>query len=264
MIDAGVHGVKLFVCIYDDCRLLSHFLRHYHQFGITEFHVAAPPDLAVHVSLASRHYCVRQYNDLNVEDSFLGGAAAVSEMRRIAQGPDEWVVIVDLDEFVEFDGPVAQIAARIDGEGANIAQGIMFDRFAVDGQPKAFGDDAVLADVYPVRARFIHTVMKGYDIKAVLVRGQLKNRVANHLFHGQRPYSRQFDISHYKWTERALVRVKSAYEMLSAAKAPWAEEFKRILDHYEENGRFAWETFGGEFAAQAMPAATDARAVPDT
>ena len=247
--------MKLFVCIYDDCRLLPHFLRHYHQFGISEFHVAAPPHLAAEVSSASRNHRVKHYNDLNVEDSFLGGAAAVSEMRKVAQGPDEWAVVVDLDEFVEFGGPLAPILATIDGEGANIAQGIMYDRFAIDGQPKAFGDDDAIEDVYPVRARFIHTVMKGYDIKAVLVRGQLRNRVANHLFHGQRPYSRQFAISHYKWTERALDRVRSAYEMLTAAKAPWAEEFKRILDHYEANGRFAWETFGGELAAPEARAA---------
>lgn len=244
--------MKLFVCIYDDSRLLPHLLRHFARFGVTDFHVAAPPELADHVRRASGDYRVTQYNALDVEDSFLGGAAAVSEMRRLVQGPEEWVVIVDLDEFVEFGEPLAQIIPRLEAEGANVAQGIMFDRFAEDGQPKAFGDDTVIAELFPVRARFVKTVMKGFDLKAVLVKGQLKNRVANHVFHDQKPSKTRFDISHYKWNDRALERVRLAYEMLSATEAPWTEEFKRILDHYDENGRFAWETFGGEFAADAV------------
>jgi hypothetical protein len=250
--------MKLFVCIYDDLRLLPHFLRHYDRFDVTEFHVATPPELASDVLRASSDYRVTHYTDLDVEDSFLGGAAAVSEMRRLAQGPEEWVVIVDLDEFVEFGEPVARIVTRLDREGANVAQGVMFDRFAEDGQPKAFYDDTVIAELFPVRARFIKIVQKGFDRKAVLVKGHLKNRVANHVFHDQKLSKTRFDISHYKWNDRALKRVRSAYEMLTANQAPWADEYKRILDHYDENGRFAWEAFEGEFAADAVPSSSGA------
>ena len=38
--------MKLFVCIFSDARLLPHFLSHYTRFGVSEFHIAAPPRLA--------------------------------------------------------------------------------------------------------------------------------------------------------------------------------------------------------------------------
>ena len=32
---------------------------------------------------------------------------------------------------------------------------------------------------------------------------------------------------------------------MSDAGVSWAVEYKRVLDHYDRYGRFAWETFGG-------------------
>jgi hypothetical protein len=32
---------------------------------------------------------------------------------------------------------------------------------------------------------------------------------------------------------------------------PWHVEYKRVLDHYEQYGRFAWETFGGVVVGQS-------------
>lgn len=126
--------MKLFVCVFDDARLLPHFLRHYDRFGVTEFHIAAPPDLADYIADASRNYRVIEHNDLNVAGSFTGGAEAVTKMRELVQGPEEWVVIVDLDEFVEFPEPAPDLARKVEAEGANIARGVMYDRFAIDGQ----------------------------------------------------------------------------------------------------------------------------------
>ena len=57
-------------------------------------------------------YRAIQYNDFNVAGSFTGGVEAVTKMRELAQGPEEWVVIVDLDEFVEFPEPVTDLVER--------------------------------------------------------------------------------------------------------------------------------------------------------
>ena len=238
--------MKLFVCIFDDPRLLPHFLRHYARFGITEFHIATPPDLARDVAQASDGFAVTQYQQFDVADSYTGGVSAVTGMRNLAQGPDEWVVIVDLDEFVEFGEPVEAIVAELELEGANVARGILWDRFPIDGRPKAFDDSSDLPSLYPVRARLTKNLMGGEDRKGVLVRGHLISRGAHHVFHDQRPSRRMFEISHYKWNDRSLDRVRLAYRMNEAAATGWAHEYKRVLDHYEEHGRFAWETFGGE------------------
>src|SRR5439155_18737393 len=124
------------VCIYDDARLLPHFLRHYARFGISEFHIAVPKHLANYVDVASKDYNVRQYGDLDVADSFVGGVSAITDMRMLSQEANEWIVIVDLDEFAEFSEPLQHIIAKMEVEGANVARGIMYDRFSADGQPK--------------------------------------------------------------------------------------------------------------------------------
>ena len=161
-------------------------------------------------------------------------------------GTDEWVVIVDLDEFVEFQGPIASLLPRVEAEQANVVRGVMLDRFALDGQPTPLRKDIPIDLQYPVRSRFIPIVMSGADYKGVLVKGRLRAAVAHHIFEGERLYSQQLEISHYKWTESALERVRCAYEMAGAQGIPWAQQYKSILEHYERHGRFAWETFGGE------------------
>jgi hypothetical protein len=253
--------VKLFVCIFDDARLLPHFLRHYDRFGITEFHIAAPPHLAEYVSTVSAGYEVVQYNDFDVADSFTGGVSAVTDMRERAQESDEWVVIVDLDEFVEFDAPVPGMLASMEAEGANVARGIMYDRFTVDGRPRPFDDDSDLPSLFPVRARFARDVRGGMDWKGVLVKGRLTTRPSfgHHFFEGEVVYSKVFEISHYRWNDpsSALERTQQAYEM----SLDWADEFKRVLDHYATHGRFAWETFGGELAVPARRLAELERSV---
>ena len=92
-------------------------------------------------------------------------------------------------------------------------------------------------------------------LKGVLVKGHLRSRHAHHQFYDERPYSQMLEISHYKWNDRAIDRTRLGYEMCAAAGSPWDfdGEFKRVLDHYEQHGRFAWETFGGEIVGGGAP-----------
>ena len=245
--------MKLFVCIANDARLLPQFLNHYTRFGVSEFHIAAPPQLADEVRGMSGDHPVALYTGPDVDDSVTGGTAAVSAMRAAAQGEDEWVVIVDLDEFVEFQGPIASLLPTVEAEKANVVRGVMLDRFALDGQPTPVRNDIPIDRQYPVRARFIQIVMDGADFKGVLVKGRLRPAAAHHIFEEQRLYSQELDISHYKWTENSLERLRRAYEMVAAQGLLWAREYKSILEHYERHGRFAWETFGGEIVPASNP-----------
>ena len=105
-----------------------------------------------------------------VADKYPFGVNAATEMRRRYQDPDEWAVMVDLDEFVEFPKPIFDIIADAQKEGANIVQAIMYDRFSADGKPRSFDASSDLSALFPVKARFIK-VMGGADHKGVLVKG---------------------------------------------------------------------------------------------
>ena len=239
--------MKLYVAIFDDPRLLPHFLKHYTRFGITEFHIAVPPELAEYVTEKSGGHAVHQYNDYEVASTVTGGVDAVTAMRMATQAPEEWVVIVDLDEFAEFGEPARDLALRVEASGSNVVRGIMYDRIAANGQPAGFTDQSILPEVYPVRSRLTKELMGGFDQKGVLVKGHLRSRGAHHKYHDEKPFKDLvLEISHYKWTDRCLLRVKQSVDMASAKGIAWASQYQKVLDHYEANGRFAWETFGGE------------------
>ena len=239
--------MKLYVAIFDDARLLPHFLRHYARFGVSEFHIAAPEDLADYINEKSRGFSVKQYNKYDVAETVTGAVGAVTAMRMATQNPDEWVIIVDLDEFVEFELPVQYWTERTDATARNVVRGIMYDRLAADGQLKAFDDNSDLPSLYPVRSRLRKELMGTVDFKGVLVKGHLQSNVSHHKFHNERPLKNvALEISHYKWMENGLDRVKQAYDMAVAQEMEWAWMYKRVLDHYDQHGRFAWETFGGE------------------
>jgi hypothetical protein len=243
--------MKLFMAIYDDARLLRHFLRHYDSAGVTEFYIAISGECASEAKAAVADYNVRLFEQFDVHDSSLGGNAAVTEMRRLHQTENEWIIIVDLDEFIEFSAEIEQIVSAAENEGANVVRGIMYDRFTADGRLADFNPDSDLSKLYPVRARFIAHVMRGADYKGVLVKGQLRGAAAHHCFVGEKVASTILEIAHYKWNTRTIARLERAYTELVKRGIPWAIEYRRILDHYKQHGRMAWEEFGGELVELA-------------
>ena len=239
--------MKLFTTIYDDARLLGHFLAHYDRAGVTEFFIAVAKGHGSAVRQLTPAYRITLCEELAVADKYPFGVSAATEMRKRYQDPGEWAVVVDLDEFVEFPKPVFDIIADAEKEGANIVQAIMYDRFSADGQPRGFEPSSDLASLYPVKTRFIRDVMKGADWKGVLVKGDIRPAGNFHNWEGQVVHSEIIEISHYKWTtDRIIDRVRADYHITSERGLPCADEYKRVLEHYERNGRFAWEEFGGQ------------------
>jgi hypothetical protein len=237
--------MKLFTTIYDDARLLGHFLAHYDRAGVTEFFIAVTEGHESAVRQFISAYQITLCEDLAVADKYPFGVNAATEMRKRYQDPSEWAVVVDLDEFVEFPKPVFDIIADAEKEGANIVQAIMYDRFSADGKPRSFDASSDLSALFPVKARFIKA-MGGADHKGVLVKGLIQAAGNFHNWKGQIVHSKILEIAHYKWTDRIVERVRSDYRVTSRAGIPCAIEYKRVLDHYERHGRFAWEEFGGQ------------------
>jgi hypothetical protein len=245
--------MKLFTAIYNDARLLRHFLRHYDSAGVTEFYIATSAECTSEAKAVVGDYNVGLFEQFDVHDSLIGGNAAVTEMRRLHQAENEWSIIVDLDEFIEFSADIEHIISAVENEGANVVRGIMYDRFTADGRLADFNSDSDLSKLYPIRARFIAHVMQGADYKGVLVKGQLRAAIAHHHFVGEKVASTILEIAHYKWNTRTIARVEHAYREVKNRGIPWAIEYRRILDHYQQHGRMAWEEFGGELIGPDRP-----------
>jgi hypothetical protein len=242
--------VKLFVVIYDSADLLGHFLVHYKQAGIDQFFIATAKSLEPRIRNIAQGYDVEIFTDLVIDD-WLGnsGNSAVTMMRERYQKPTEWSVICDLDEFIDFQPSLPEIIVGAEIEDANSVRGIMFDRFARNGQPRGFkaGDD--LSKVYPVKARFMQQVGKGYDAKYVLVKGHLRALHHHHSFAAAKPYSKWLEIAHYKWREGSVDRLRRSCQTLEERGVSWRIVYQNMIDHYDQNGCFKWETFGGQLTS---------------
>lgn len=241
--------MKLFVTVYNDATLLPYFLDHYSHIGIDEFYIAAGPEWQSEIRRFERQYDIVLCGDAPALDDHFYSRTAVADMRHRHQAIGEWVAIVDLDEFIEVPD-LGLCAAAAEGDGANVVRGIMHDRFSADGGLPKLEPDADLAAVFPVKSRFIRNVMRGCDHKGVLVRGHLQSPPAagHHRFDGELLAKQILEISHFKWLEGAVERLRASYRIVAERGIAWAAEYKRALDHYDAHGRFAWEEFGGRFA----------------
>jgi hypothetical protein len=240
------HGMKLFTTIFDDSRLLGPFLEHYHRLGVADFFIAVSPQCAAAAGEFIGRYNMNVFEDLDVKSHMLGGTTAVNEMRNSRQGPDEWAIITDLDEFIQPAGDFPGLINLAESEGANVIRGIMYDRFTVDGSLADVPPGSDLAAIFPVKARFIREVMAGLDYKGVLIKGHLRPTIAHHRFKDEIVASVMIEIAHYKWCTGAIDRLRARHEELHQRGVKFAEEYKKILDHYDRHGRFVWQEFGGE------------------
>ena len=237
-------GVKVFVAVYDDVSLLRHFLRHYRAQGAGRFFVAVSRAAAKEARRRARGFPVVFVDSLNVAESFVGGAAAVTAMRLRYSDPGEWVAIADLYEFQVHPRGMAASIRLAEREGANVVRGTMIDRVAADGGFPAIHPRSDLSKLFPVRCRLTKRLQRGIDHKCVLVRGLLLPAMAHHRMAGEKVGSRAIEIHHFKWSASAVPRMRKAIKRIKASGLrPYHVEYERVLGHLREHGRIRWEEF---------------------
>lgn len=250
--------MRVYTAIYNDCKLLPHFLRHYKSIGAEHFYISIHPSLESEALSCLSEYSATLRVSLDVADSLLAGTTAVWEMRSSFQEENEWIVIADLDEFLELSSPIADILTRAESYRANVVRGVMHDRFTESGKEGVINTKSDLASVFPIKARFIRDVMVGCDMKGILVKGLLKPapHSSHHRYLGERVHTEVLDISHYKWIKGAIERLRKSLGLVNQAELNWAVEYQRILEHYEAHDRFDWRSFGGCPAVSFNPEST--------
>lgn len=242
---------KAFTSVSDHAGLLPHFLRHYAAAGIQEFYLAVPSGLEQEIEqLASGYRATISSADVTDSHSLDGAAESIRRLRERYQGVDEWVLVVDLDEFVSFPDGIQSIIDGAEAEGASVIHGAVHDRFSADGKAIDLEPGSDLATRHPVRARFVRDVMLGCDHKSALVKG--RPTVAPEAGQDDAPRekvaSRTLEVDHYAWTAGSTERLAERCRAVAATGSEWKAPYERAIKHYESRGRFAWEEFGGELA----------------
>jgi hypothetical protein len=235
--------MKLFVAVYDDCALLPHFLKHYQSMGVKKFYIAASPAVVPIVRRDAIGFDAVVRDDLDVADSFQGGALAVTAMRFDYSDEDEWVLIADLDEFLARDTPLPEVLAKAIAEDANVVRARMVDRVSVDGSLPAVLEGTDLWETFPRECALTKQLQGSVDHKGLLVRGHLLPTMAHHEFRDERICSQWLRLHHFKWNSNAEARLRVAMELARASEINWWIEYDRVLRHLDAHGRLRWEDF---------------------
>ncbi len=242
--------MKLFVAVTGHATLLPHFLSHYSQAGVSAFFIATEPELESQIRRAASSFSAHIVSTLDCTESIEGGTAAVSAMRRSFAGPEEWVVLADLDEFQVHPSGVVATARAADLENANVVRGRFIDRVASDGLLKPIGPHDDLWTLFPERCHVTALLQGGLDYKCALVKGGLASgrtpeglSLAHHHMVDERLASTSVEIHHFKWNAEALERIPAAMARTRSANQPFWVEYERVLEHLRQHGRLRWQDF---------------------
>ena len=127
-------SLKLISHVNRDGDLIEAWLKYYLRLGVERFHlvVHGTPDENDRLLTLEDSY------PITIEDSYQGPFHLEQKKNRLdavlARHTDQWIVLVDSDEFVEF--PCLDIPATIrelDGRGANLMAAPMLQRLTADG-----------------------------------------------------------------------------------------------------------------------------------
>ena len=239
--------VKLFTSIFDDSDLLPHFLRHYKRAGVTDFYVVVPSErVDVMTPLLSDYHMTIVPADFFGDARPVESAEHVGKLRGRFQSTDEWALIVDVDEFIHFPQSILDITAAAEAEGANVVSGVIHDRFSSSGHPLEVEPTSDLAELFPVRSRFVRDVLQACDRKAIIVKGLLEgmHTADQETLAGENVASTELVIDRYKWIRGSIEQQRA--RALEQTGIDRRIDYDRALQHYDAHGRFAWEKFGGE------------------
>ncbi len=205
--------VLLTSVIGENSELLPHFIEHYKNLGVTEFH------LVLHLKddgdpfRPQAEECLARYGIVPVaqiigpwnEDDNRGAIEKIMENH-----PNQWWIVADLDEFQVYGKGIAEVIERCLTSGSDFVEGALIDRVAIDGYMRPIGSDCLWGQ-FPLAGLVTHPVCGGYIKKVVLCRSQVRLGPGQHSATNGKalPANECFiQVHHFKWSESLVERLQ--------------------------------------------------------
>jgi hypothetical protein len=223
--------------------LLEQMLQHYVALGISSFLIHAH----------SRSENEAGLEDLqSVADRFGVAVKSVShgdhaDAQRTAwktrqESPDDWFLIVDVDEFQVYPAPLLEIIEDCDRRGYDHIKGCFLDRVAIDGTLTRLSPELPLWGQYPMGLFLTYPILRADPRKVVAAKGHVD--MANNGHHvalSDRgcPINEYFiPVHHFKWFDGVLEALERriAFVRRTSASEHWRES-QRFIDYYRKECR---------------------------
>ena len=231
--------MKLLTSIYDDARLLPHFLRHYEALGVTHFYCVAQVDQ--NRALLDEIAGHARGHSFVVEEVMHGTFhphplyQRLDAIRQRHVRPEEWIVCADLDEFVDARVTIAELVARCEAAGADHVNGVLVDRIAADGRFPPLGAGPLSAQ-FPLAAALTGKLLRAWVHKVPIMRGSCPVLDGLHETVGRPLDAPPVSVFHYKWFDGVQARMTDRlYTRMLNGEGCWPEA-KRFVDYVRRAG----------------------------
>lgn len=248
--EAEAHPIRLCAVIGDNRDMLPHFIDHYRDLGVDEFHIIlhAPPGKEGFRAEALR---IMEEKGIKPAQIYEGGWDSRISTNLInglkAQYPDDWFVVADSDELQVYEQPLRDVIKAARDSGITYITGSFVDRVSADGSMKAIDQQSSIWQQFPY-AGFVSFPLSGampYKITAckgdvVLSQGQ----------HGVLTPERKWPVTgkveaqvhHFKWNKNVYdnlvsrqLRFKDTYDSLNDGDQAYYLECASVLKYLNDN-----------------------------
>lgn len=248
--EADPHPIRLCAVIGDNCDMLPHFIDHYRDLGVHEFHIIlhAPPGKEGFCAEALRIMEEKGIEPAQIYDGGWDSRISTNLINGLkAQYPDDWFIVADSDELQVYEKPLRDVIKASRENGMTYITGSFVDRVSGDGSMKAIDHQSSVWQQFPY-AGFVSFPLSGampYKITAckgnvVLSQGQ----------HGVlTPESKwpvtgkvEAQVHHFKWNKNVYdnlvsrqLRFKDAYDSLNDGDRAYYLECASVLKYLNDN-----------------------------
>lgn len=248
------HRINLVCCIgvsqheHFNRPFLRHFLHHYLGLGILPENflltlhapdrggdIAWAEQALAHFGIRVSDYLIKDYDcfDFYNRDFRLMATCSL----------DDWVVLVDFDELIEFPKSLPQYVDELEDTGINVAMGTFVDRFAEHYHLAEIKEGPPIWDQFPIQTEFTKEVVQGCHHKTCIFRNYINVNLGHHAVIGTRGEEirvshQQLKVHHFKWDATLPQKLLMRRQQFKAdpVKYQWHAEPDRILE-LVNNGR---------------------------
>jgi hypothetical protein len=215
-----------------DSILVRHLIEHYRALGVESFKLirhaesTADPDyelIAHHANEAG----VRLFDTwLGPWDDKMHEVRMASVM---ARHPDDWFVLVDLDEFHLYDRPIRELIDMCESGGYVLVKGCYVDRLAPDGGfPEV--DSSPLWEQYPLGGAITAQLLDAIPLKVGIALGRTLIGGGHHVTLGHTGLPRDvayIQVHHFKWTGSLIARTRKRIQRYESGA--WRLAYDKVL-----------------------------------
>lgn len=223
--------------------LFRQMLEHYSHLQITSFIIHAHSRKREDPAIVELQSTAEQFG-LSLQSISDGdhAKAQTAAWQTRASLPDDWFVIVDVDEFQVYPEPLVEMLQYCDQRGYDHLKGCFLDRVAIDGELSKFDSRLPVWQQFPVGLFFTYPVLGGDPRKVVAAKGRVE--MANNGHHvalSRRgcPINEHFiPVHHFKWIDGVLEALEHRIQFVkhNSSSDHW-QESQRFIDYYLEKGR---------------------------